>query len=278
MGGEARPDRRRRVPVGPIDQFREHVPVRFVAQSAGARLHPAHDEAVEPRVPQPADLGVVGEQAPARELTAPDLRQREQPHPHLRLAGRRSEQPDELALGQLEGGVGHVVDDADLDRPVASRGIGRRAAHPVEQVEASSRRALFQHHRHRRYSKLSGRSFRRDHCPMRRLRRSERLIEIRDDVVDVLDADAQPDRLRPHARHGLLLRRHLAMGGGGRMAGERLRVADVDEALDELERVVEPGSGLVAALDPEGQQRAGAAAEIFLGERVIGVVGETRHN
>ena len=50
----------------------------------------------------------------------------------------------------------------------------------------------------------------------------------------------------------------------------------IDEPLDQLERVVEPLAGLEAALDAEGQQRAGAAAEIFLRQRVVGIVGKAR--
>ena len=60
------------------------------------------------------------------------------------------------------------------------------------------------------------------------------------------------------------------------MAGQRFGVAHIDEPLDQLERVVELLAGLEAALDPEGQQRAGAPAEIFLRERVIGAVREAR--
>src|SRR6516225_5275260 len=41
--------------------------------------------------------------------------------------------------------------------------------------------------------------FRRQHVAVTALRRVERLVEIADDVVDVLDADAQADHLRPHA-------------------------------------------------------------------------------
>ena len=48
----------------------------------------------------------------------------------------------------------------------------------------------------------------------------ERLIEIGDDVIDVLDADAQPDGLRPDARLALLLGRHLPMGRRGGVTGE----------------------------------------------------------
>ena len=106
----------------------------------------------------------------------------------------------------------------------------------------------------------------------------QRLIEIGDDVVDMLDADAEPDHFRPHAGLALLLGRHLPMRGRGRMAGERLGVAHIDQPLEQLERVVEALAGVKPAGDAEGQQRTGAAAEIFVRQRVIGIVGETRHN
>ena len=70
------------------------------------------------------------------------------------------------------------------------------------------------------------------------------------------------------------LRRHLPMRRRGRMAGERLGVADIDQPLEQLQRVVERLAGFEPAGDAEGQQRAGAAAEIFLRQRVIGIVGE----
>src|SRR6185436_15841213 len=100
----------------------------------------------------------------------------------------------------------------------------------------------------------------------------ERLVEIGDDVVRVLDADAEPDGLGPDAGLDLVGRRHLAMRRRGRMAGERLRVTEIDEPLDQLQRVVKPRAALIATLRAEGQQRAGAAAEIFLGKAAIGTV------
>ena len=76
----------------------------------------------------------------------------------------------------------------------------------------------------------------------------------------------------------LLLGRHLPVRGRGRMAGERLGVADIHQPLDQLERVVEALAGFEAAVDAEGHQRAGAPAEIFLRQRVIGAVGESRRS
>ena len=67
-------------------------------------------------------------------------------------------------------------------------------------------------------------------------------------------------------------RRHLPVRRRGRMAGERFRIAHIDQPLEQLERVVKPLPAFEPAGDAEGQERAGAAAEIFLRQRVIGIV------
>src|SRR5262249_45944788 len=79
----------------------------------------------------------------------------------------------------------------------------------------------------------------------------QRLREIGDDVVDVLDANAEPYHLRTYACLFLLLWRHLAMRGGRWMTGECLGVAEIDEALDQFQRVVELLARLEAAADAE---------------------------
>src|SRR5262249_53963915 len=107
-----------------------------------------------------------------------------------------------------------------------------------------------------------------------RTRGGERLVEIRDDVVDVLDADGEPDHFRPHAGFLLLLRRHLPVRGRSRVASERFGVAHIDQTLEQLERIVKRLAGLEPADDAEGEQRTGAAVRIFLRQRVIGIVGE----
>src|SRR5437016_14095637 len=66
------------------------------------------------------------------------------------------------------------------------------------------------------------------------------------------------------------------MRRGGWMAGQRLRVADVDESLHQLERVVELLPSLEAALDAKRHQGRRAALQIFLCELVIGVVWKSR--
>src|SRR5580704_13240873 len=107
-----------------------------------------------------------------------------------------------------------------------------------------------------------------------RLGGGERLIEIRDDVVDMLDADGEPDHFRPHAGFLLLLCRHLPVRGRGRMAGERFGIAHVDQTLEQLERVVKRLAGFEPTDDAESEQRTSPAVEIFLRQCVIGIVGE----
>ena len=48
------------------------------------------------------------------------------------------------------------------------------------------------------------------------------------------------------------------------MARKRLGVAHIDQPLDEPEGVIESRAGRKTAADPEGQERARPAAEIFL--------------
>src|SRR5690242_9112105 len=107
-----------------------------------------------------------------------------------------------------------------------------------------------------------------------RLHGGERLIEIGQNVVDVLDADADADRLRPDARLLLLFGRHLPVRGRGRMARKRLGVAHIDQPLDQLERIVKFLARFETAGDAEREERAGMAAEILARQRVIGVVGK----
>ena len=86
----------------------------------------------------------------------------------------------------------------------------------------------------------------------------------------MLDADADADHLRPNARIRLLFGRHLAVRSGRRVTGERFGVADVHEALDELQSVIKDFPGLEPALDPEGERGARAFRQILLRELVMG--------
>uniref|UniRef100_A0A0N4ZJU5 NAD-specific glutamate dehydrogenase n=1 Tax=Parastrongyloides trichosuri TaxID=131310 RepID=A0A0N4ZJU5_PARTI len=101
----------------------------------------------------------------------------------------------------------------------------------------------------------------------------QRLLQIGDQVVDVLDADGQAHRVLGHARLLQFVRRQLAVGGRGRVADQRLGVADVDQTGEDLHRVLEAGARLAAAplfngSDAKGQQTGRLAAEVLLNQRV----------
>src|SRR5215472_4081331 len=60
------------------------------------------------------------------------------------------------------------------------------------------------------------------------------------------------------------------------MARQRLGVTHIDHALEQAKRIKTPCTGLEAAFDPKGQQRAAVRTEVLLRHRIQGVVGESR--
>jgi hypothetical protein len=77
----------------------------------------------------------------------------------------------------------------------------------------------------------------------------------------VLDADREADVIFGHAGRELFLGRELRVGGGRRMDGERARVADIGDMIEELERVDELALRLLAAPDLEADQAAEPAMQ-----------------
>ena len=71
-----------------------------------------------------------------------------------------------------------------------------------------------------------------------------------------------------HAGRELFFGRELRVGGGRRMDGERARIADVGDVIEELERVDELGAGGLAALDLEADQTALPAVRYFSARRL----------
>src|ERR1700727_381913 len=102
----------------------------------------------------------------------------------------------------------------------------------------------------------------------------QRLIEIFEYVLNVLDADAEPDCFRADTSSTLLLGSHLPVRGRSGMAAQRAGVADIDQSFDKLERIIEHLGGLETACDAEGEQRGTPPFEILARERVIGAVAE----
>ncbi len=104
----------------------------------------------------------------------------------------------------------------------------------------------------------------------------ESLAEIGDDVIDMLDAHAQPNHFRSNTDLLLFFRRQLAVSGGGRMTSQRLGIAHVDHSFEEAQGIEAFPAGFEAAFDAKGQQRATARAHIFLRHRVEWTVREPR--
>ncbi len=66
-------------------------------------------------------------------------------------------------------------------------------------------------------------------------RTRERLGQVRQDVVGMLDADRETNVARRHAGGELLIGGELLMRGRGRMDGERARIADVGDVIEQLQ-------------------------------------------
>ena len=104
----------------------------------------------------------------------------------------------------------------------------------------------------------------------------ERLTQICNDIVDVFDPDAEPNHLGHHAGPALLFGRHLSMSRRSRVTGQRLRIAEIDEPRHQLQSIVEFHCGRKTPVDAEGHEGAGVAAQIFLRQRMIWIVGKAR--
>ena len=82
----------------------------------------------------------------------------------------------------------------------------------------------------------------------------QRLIQIGDDVVDVLDADRQAHVAGRHAAGELIGRAQLRVRGAGRMDGQGARIADVGHVVEELERIDEARARLAPLLELEADR------------------------
>ena len=61
----------------------------------------------------------------------------------------------------------------------------------------------------------------------------QRLIQIPEDILDILDPDAQADEIRRDPGADLLLIRKLAVRGAGRMDRQRPGIADIGQVADQ---------------------------------------------
>ena len=66
-------------------------------------------------------------------------------------------------------------------------------------------------------------------------RAAERLVEILDEIVGILEADIKAQHALADAHLLARLGTHVGVGGAGWMAGERLGIADVVRDVDQLQ-------------------------------------------
>lgn len=102
----------------------------------------------------------------------------------------------------------------------------------------------------------------------------QRLIEIGDDVIDMLSADGQADRVAADAYIGKLRIGELAVGRGGRVDYKALDIGDIGQQREDLQMIDELEGLLLAALNVEGEDRCAAVGEVLLIQGVIGVIGQ----
>ena len=85
----------------------------------------------------------------------------------------------------------------------------------------------------------------------------QRLVEVADQVVGVLDPDREAHRVVGRPGQRALLVGELAVGGRGRVEDQRAGVAEVGHMAEQIDRIDQPDAGVVAALELEGEQRPG---------------------
>src|SRR5581483_4150489 len=95
------------------------------------------------------------------------------------------------------------------------------------------------------------------------------LLQIGDDVLCRLDANRQADHVRTRAGRHALLVGELAMCRRSGMDDQALGIADVGDMREEIDAVDQLHAGRIAALEAEGEDRAGALGQVFPGELVI---------
>jgi len=90
-------------------------------------------------------------------------------------------------------------------------------------------------------------------CSARKLDVRQRLVEIRNDIVDMLDANGQSHHFLADTRPGEFLRRQLPVRRRRRMTCQRFAITDVDQAHHQLQRILKSRATLAPTLDTESQ-------------------------
>ena len=90
------------------------------------------------------------------------------------------------------------------------------------------------------------------------------MLQISDDIVNMLQADRQPDIALRDTGGELLLRTELGMGCRRRVNGKAAGIADIGDVIKELQRVDEPLACRSSALQFEADQTAKPTRQVSM--------------
>ena len=89
------------------------------------------------------------------------------------------------------------------------------------------------------------------------------LLDVVQDVIDMLQADGEPDEVGCHPRGQLFLRRKLLVRRGGRMDRQRLGIPHIGKMGDQSKGVDKFPSRFYASLDAKTKDGAGSLGQVF---------------
>jgi hypothetical protein len=94
------------------------------------------------------------------------------------------------------------------------------------------------------------------------LRNLQRLVDIGNDIVHVLDADGKANEVGRHSTGDLLLLAQLLVGRGSRMNDQRLGVTDIGQVGQQLDVVDKLLPRFDPSLDAESDDCSGTLGEV----------------
>ena len=102
------------------------------------------------------------------------------------------------------------------------------------------------------------------------------LIQIRNDIINMLSADRQPDGVGLNAHIQQFFLRQLRMRGSCRMDHQRLYIRHVGQQREDLQMVDKFKGLLLATLDLKGENGCAAIGEILLIQGMVGMIRQGR--
>src|ERR1700674_1364512 len=106
--------------------------------------------------------------------------------------------------------------------------------------------------------------------------RIQRLREVADNIVNVLDPHTEPKHLWGHPGFELFLRRELPVRCGRWMTCQRLGVAHVDHSFEQAQGIETLPARLEATFYSKRQQGAAPRAQVFLREWIQRIIWKSR--